>query len=392
MATHGNYTAWVRAAFEDNRPFDLFAAELLDPTLPRHKPPDWGSDNGARRRVHYILNESHTDTLQTAANVGQVFLGTAMKCASCHNHFENKSWPQTRFVAFAGLFAPHDLEIIRCEQGSGRTAAAAFPFDVPGRQPDLSPDADRRLASLAGWLVDPANPRFTRSIVNRLWKRYLGLGLAEPADDLREPLSASHPALLDYLSHDLARQDYDLKHTIALILTSRTYQARYDGTLEDSTDAGATRQFRSPQLRRLSAEQLIDSIRRAVAQGLPRDARAYLARSTPLARALGKPAIRNEISTARSDNPGIVQGLELLNGPELEGLLSGALLERAAAMAPAQAAHTLYLAALARPPSATESASAAAYIAAAQPGSSDADRCRDLLWCLFLSPEFQYIR
>ena len=34
-------------------------------------------------------------------------------------------------------------------------------------------------------ITDPANPRFAETIVNRLWKRYLGIGLYEPVDDYR---------------------------------------------------------------------------------------------------------------------------------------------------------------------------------------------------------------
>ena len=46
--------------------------------------------------------------------------------------------------------------------------------------------------------------------------------------------------------------------------------------------------------------------------------RAFLDnRSTALARRLGRPASRNEISTARPDDVAVVQSLELLNGPEL---------------------------------------------------------------------------
>ena len=55
--------------------------------------------------------------------------------------------------------------------------------------------------------------------------------------------------------------------------------------------------------------------------------RAYLdARITALAAALGRPASRNEISTARSDDVAVVQALELLNGPEIQELIDSSLL------------------------------------------------------------------
>ena len=97
-----------------------------------------------------------------------------------------------------------------------------MPDDLPGR-----------LHLAAQLITDPANPRFAKTIVNRLWKRYLGLGLFEPADDFRLDVPASHPELLDWLAHDFVEHGCDLKHTIRLILTSRTYQLRYDPQLED---------------------------------------------------------------------------------------------------------------------------------------------------------------
>ena len=98
-------------------------------------------------------------------------------------------------------------------------------------------------------LIDPANPRFARTIVNRLWKRYLGLGLFEPVDDFRLDRAPSNPQLLDWLADDFMRHDYDLKHTIRLILTSRAYQLRYNPALEDHFD---TQKPDAPALRALS--------------------------------------------------------------------------------------------------------------------------------------------
>ena len=115
----------------------------------------------------------------------------------------------------------------------------------------------------AEFITDPANPRFAKAIVNRLWRRYLGLGLFEPIDDFRTDRPATNPELLDWLADDFMRSGYDLKHTIRLILNSRTYQLRYDPALEDHFDVGkpaAARYYRSPSLRKLTAEQLLDSL------------------------------------------------------------------------------------------------------------------------------------
>jgi hypothetical protein len=267
IPTRGDYRAWIHDSLARNRPYDVMVAELLDPTMPgRH-----GAVNedlfGTRYSIEYVRNEDHTVTLQTAANVGQVFLGTSVKCASCHDHFDNSAWTQRRFLGFAGLFSPRDLELVRCDVHLGQAVPARFPFDVPGMPDAVPSDVGSRLRLAAQLITDPLNARFAETIVNRLWKRYLGLGLYEPADDVRDDQSASHPALLDWLAYDFIEHGCDLKHTIRLILTSRVYQHRYDPELEDHFDAAERdrpRWFRSPALRRLTAEQQIDSVRMAI--------------------------------------------------------------------------------------------------------------------------------
>ncbi len=395
ILTHGNYRDWLLASFENNRPFDVMVAELIDPAMPRRKRAESEDVLGSKFAIEYVRNEDHTATLQTAANIGQVFLGTGMKCASCHDHFENAEWPQDRFLAFAGLFTIEDLERIRCEAKSGHRIAAKFPFELPGAPESVPADLPGRLHLAAQSIVDPANPRFARTIVNRLWKRYLGLGLFEPADDFRADVPASHPELLDWLAYDFIEHGCDLKHTIRLILTSRAYQRRYDPGLEDHFSAGgknAPRYFRSPSLRRLTAEQLLDSIRVAAGGKFVPAERAFLdVRSTALSRALGRPASRNEVSTARPDDAATVQALELLNGRELHDIIyqSAVFIDAAGNKDPRRAVDRLYRAVLNRPATVAEKNAGRTFL---QSASSNEDGLKDMLWALVCSPEFQYIK
>jgi hypothetical protein len=350
---------------------------------------------GSRFSIQYVRNEDQTLTQQTAAAVGQVFLGTSMKCASCHDHFENNEWPQERFLAFAGLFAPADLEKIRCELHTGKIVPARFPFELPGGPADVPADVNGRLHVAARLITDPANPRFAATIVNRLWKRYLGWGLFEPVDDFRADTPASHPELLAYLAHDFIAHDCDLKHTIRLILTSRTYQLRYDPRLEDRFTAGRknpARLFRSPALRRLTAEQVLDSVRVAVSGQFVPAERCFLdSRSTALTRALGRPASRNEISTGRPDDLAVVQSLELINGRELHEIIYSNLpvSVSVARQDPRRIVDRLYRAALTRAATSTEKNAGRVYLQAAE---SPAEGMQDILWALVCSPEFQYIQ
>ena len=327
------------------------------------------------------------ETIQTAANTAQVFLGTGMKCASCHNHFLNSEWPQTRFLAFASLFAAKDLEVIRCEAHTGKFVTASFPFRLPDVPDDLPADVPSRLHRLAQLLTDPLDDRFSKTIVNRLWKRYLGLGLFEPVDDYRADRPASHPELLDWLAYDFMQHGYDLKHTIRLILTSRTYQLKYDPALEDHFDIGkpsTPRYFRSPSLRRLTAEELLDSIQVAALQKLnPAESALQAAkfhrshaerwagprlatRSAPAVRRMSRWCRRWSCSTARSFTIAYITRQILKESPTVE---------------------RLYWAVFSRPPTAAEIQAGEEFLKN-NPGP---EGLGDMLWAMFASPGFAYV-
>ncbi|MGH9631486.1 MAG: PSD1 and planctomycete cytochrome C domain-containing protein [Bryobacteraceae bacterium] len=360
IANRGALSDWIFKSFAENRPYDIMVAELIDPKMPGYQESKQLNANGKLLESAYIRNATHTDTIQSAANVGQVFLGTGMKCASCHSHFTNPEWSQSRFLAFAGMFAEDDLELIRCEKKSGQFVEAAFPFEIPGAPSQVPEDLESRFQRAAQLLTDPMNPRFAKTIVNRLWKRYVGIGLFEPADDFRLDRPASHPELLEWLAWDFMKNGYDLKHTIRLILTSRTYQHAYDPELEDHFEiskASEPRYYRSPSLRRMTAEQVIDSMQVVAWQKLDPARRLYLDKtSTALTRALGRPASRSEISTSRPSDVAVVQSLELLNGQEFYSLLlTGEFLDGLAEEKNLNhIVEKLYWAVLSRPPSQQE--------------------------------------
>ena len=384
VATHGDYTDFLYDSFRQNKPYDLLVAELLDPTAPGHKDANVAVANGKTNVNGFVRNQTQNDAIQTAANTAQVFLGTGMKCASCHSHFLNKEWPQTRFTAFAGLFADKDLELVRCEVHSGRFIPASFPFPLPGAPATAPADLNGRLHYMTTLLIDPSNPRFAKTMVNRLWKRYLGLGLFEPVDDFRLDRPASNPALLDWLADDFMRHGYDLKHTIRLILASRTYQLRYNPALEDHFDTqkpDAPRYARSPSLRRLTAEQFIDSLRQATAAKRSEGRLFRSIASTALTRALSRPATHNEISTGRSDDVAVVQALELLNGTELHQMVyDGEILDTMASTADrAKVVTELYWTVLNRPPTSRELALGRGCLPE-KPAASPPSREEEVVW------------
>jgi len=393
LRARGNYQEWIRKGFEENKPYDLMVLELINPRMSAwaKAAQSTGSQaaSGTTGPKDYILTKNHGETLVSVSNASQVFLGTSMKCASCHNHFLNSEWPQARFLALAGLFAERDMESIRCEKPSGKFVPAAFPFALP----DLPVTTSKaRLQLMAVSLIDPTNPRFSATIVNRLWKRYFGLGLFEPVDDYRLDTPPSHPELLEWLAQDFVRHGCDLKHTIRLILTSRTYQLRYEPGLEDHFEVAKPmepRYFRSPSLRRLTAEQFMDGVRIAVDQTLSPSKRLFKSNnSTALSRALGRPAARAEISTGRPDDVAVVQELELLNGKEIHSIVyGGKTLEGLAG--DEKRVEKVYLATLNRRPSEEEKKVAEEYV---KSNGATKEVVGDLFWAMICSPEFQYIR
>lgn len=128
-----------------------------------------------------------------------------------------------------------------------------------GRQNDRRirvPEIDSR-AAYADWLTDADNPRFTTVIANRMWKRVMGRGLIEPVDDMRDDTVASNPALMSFLEDLMRELDYDLREFQRVLLNTKTFQ-RSAPTSAPASEA--TYHFPGPLMRRLSAEQLWDSM------------------------------------------------------------------------------------------------------------------------------------
>lgn len=118
----------------------------------------------------------------------------------------------------------------------------------------LARDIDSRLR-FAQWVVADENPRFTRVIVNRLWERHFGEPLTAGYDDLKDDTVASDPELEAALVSLLQRFEYDLVAFRRVLLRTKAYQAA--SVTGEGTEAYA---FQGPRLRRLTAEQIWDSL------------------------------------------------------------------------------------------------------------------------------------
>jgi hypothetical protein len=202
--------------------------------------------------------------------LGQAFLGMQMKCARCHDapfhDFNQKDlFSIAAMLQRAPLVVPKTSSVpmvegvrkprVEVTLKPGTKVTAAWPF----KSTELSEPihADTR-AQLAAFITGDHGERFAKVIVNRVWQRYLGWGLVEPIDDWEEA-KPSHPLLLEWLAREFAMCGYDLQQLARLIMNSHVYQRQADA---GSTQAGkpATRLFAGPARRRMSAEQLIDSL------------------------------------------------------------------------------------------------------------------------------------
>jgi uncharacterized membrane protein len=238
-------TNWLYHALATNMPYDKFVAQLINPV-----PESEGFAKGIIWRG--AVSASQRPELQAAQNISQVFMGINMKCNSCHDSFIS-DWKLADAYGLAGIYSDSALEMYRCEVPLGKNATIKFMYPQLGSIDGAAPKKEK-MREFATLMTCPRNGRLSRTIVNRLWARFLGRGIVEPVDEMdNEPWN---PQLLDALAIDLQDNNYNLKHTIYEILTSKAYQLPSVG-MADPSEKDFT--FHGPVVRRMSAEQFCDA-------------------------------------------------------------------------------------------------------------------------------------
>jgi mono/diheme cytochrome c family protein len=247
-------TAWLYTALARNLPYDRFVAELVNPGAEAE-----GFTNGILWRGE--VNASMVPPMQAAQGVAQVFLGVNLKCASCHDSFINEYTLKDSY-GLATVYAKGPLEVAECDVPTGHLGQVKFLYEEIGRI-DAKATPAMRKQQLADVITGRKNGRLPRAMVNRLWQRFLGHGLVEPVDEMDKLAWA--PDLMDWLAEDLVAHRYDLKHTMARILTSRAYQLPAVNVAE----TGENFVFRGPGVRRMNAEVFTDALRRLAGVDYP---------------------------------------------------------------------------------------------------------------------------
>ncbi|MEM7395433.1 MAG: DUF1553 domain-containing protein, partial [Verrucomicrobiota bacterium] len=251
--------------------------------------------------------------LDNLAVMCQTLLGTSIVCAQCHDHpFD--TWTQKEYYEMAAYTFPmvtqlkyNDLDNVKqmnkmIRDDLGRQGARDFGREVrrarqnlidyplksgvrvssrrlkypkdyeysnakPGSTVKPSTPFGKKafvfekeapIAPFVKWFTSAENPRFAKNIANRLWKETFGLGLIEPHDDIREGTEAFHPELMDYLAQLLAVElKYDLKTYLTILHKTRMFQ---QAAYEKDVNPVDGYNFSGPLIRRLTAEQMWDSI------------------------------------------------------------------------------------------------------------------------------------
>lgn len=116
-------------------------------------------------------------------------------------------------------------ETHRLDRGNFLTPAEKVQPGVPAFLHPQTDDQPANRLGLARWLADRRSPTTARSLVNRIWQTYFGMGLVITAEDFGlQGDPPSHPELLDWLAVELMDNNWSQKHIHRLIVESATYQ------------------------------------------------------------------------------------------------------------------------------------------------------------------------
>jgi hypothetical protein len=407
---------YIRQSVADNKPWDRFARDVLTAS---------GSDLDNGAAGYFVIHKDISDLTEATS---LTFLGMSVTCCRCHNHPLEK-WTQDQYWSLANLFSRVALK--NGDRG-GEVTVQAMPFgDVPHPRrgvamppapldgKPLPPDspADRR-AYFADWLTAPDNPYFARALVNRVWRNFLGRGLVEAEDDLRQTNPPTNEELFAALEKDFVKHRYDVRHLIRTVMSSATYQRSARPVAGNETD---DRFYSHYLIRRLPAEVILDAYAQVTGvstpftqlsigttggttgtNAYPRGTRALQLPDTLVVShfldSFGRPERGQACSCERQQDSSVSQALHLNNGQTLNDKLRAResrveqwLNEK---VSDEEAAKRLYQLALCREPTAEELAKFKGLMAEGErdKGSTRREVLEDLFWAVLTGREFLFNR
>ncbi len=412
------YYEWIHERVEENTPWDEFVQEILTSTGNSY-------ENGATN--FFAINQ---DPEGMNENACQAFLGLSIGCAKCHNHPLEK-WTNDQYYAMANLFSrvrakgwggdgrngdgKRTLYVVETgELTQPRTGKPQPPTPLDAEPIPFDDPTDRREA-LAAWMTSPENPYFARSITNRVWANFFGVGLVEQVDDMRASNPASNNELLNAAAASLIEHKFDLKSLMRTILQSNAYQ-RSSRPLPGNAEE--KRFYSRYYPRRMMAEVLHDGVVQVT--GVPSEFNQIAYAGSDVAdtdfypagtkaiqlydstvknyflQTFGRNQRRITCECERSDEPSMVQVLHLSNGDTINEKLKAAgnrvdqLVQlRRTGMSDAALLDEVYLACLARFPTDSERESLVSMLPDTGTG-DEREVIEDIFWSILSSREFLF--
>jgi len=416
MISRPGMQKYLRDSFAREKPYDKMVHELV--TATGSTTPGDEKFNGATNFLIDKVNEEKA-SLATAATT-KIFLGLQVQCTQCHNHPFNdwkqqKYWEMNAFFrqvrAFPGGARPRDGGVAQLadqdfrgeSQGKSEIffemrnglSKVAYPVFVDGSEIERSGlvNVVNRREELAKMMVE--SPFMTRSIVNRMWAHILGYGFTAPVDDLGPHNIPSNPELLEFLSEEFRRAEFDLRRLISWVALSKPYSLssrRSPGNQSDDPLLGESPKFSHFYLRQMEAEQLYESMMVATAaielQG------SYEERERKKNTWLGQfnqAFGTDEGEESTSFNGTIPQVLMLFNGDMVKQAIDtkkGSLIDNLAKSGKnyAQCVEQLFIAGLTRKPQSDEKNLAKQFLKARNGDPKEA--LRDVWWVILNTNEF----
>jgi hypothetical protein len=327
---------WIQQAIAGNMPYNKFVHTILTAS---------GSTLENPPASYFKVLRDPEGTME---NTTQLFLAVRFNCNKCHDHpFER--WTQDQYYHLSAYFAQvarkddpkfkneriagtdvdaaTSLVEIIYDKKSGevkheRTGAVAAP-ELPFKHADLAPASASRREQLAHWIVSRENPYFAKSYVNRIWSYLLGVGLIEPVDDIRAGNPPSNPKLLNWLTEEFVKSDYNVQELMRTICKSRVYQQSIATNRWNQDDEI---NYSHALARRLPAEVLYDALHRATGTeerlgGMPAGLRAVQQLDSKVEvpsgflDLFGRPPRESACECERSSSMMLGPVLNLVNGP-----------------------------------------------------------------------------
>lgn len=338
---------WIQTSIATHKPLDRFAYEIITARGSTYKNPPTN---------FFRANRSPT---QRAVATAQVFLGTRLQCAECHNNPFDR-WTQNDYYGWAPAFSSIQFKIQENNRKDGLdknefigeqvlyddgthsienpTSSEKVPARLLGGQKDL-PAGKERKSILANWLVSAENRQFAKVQANRVWSHLMGRGLVEPVDDFRSTNPATHPQLLENLTDFLINNNFQIRPLISLIVSSETYQR--SSQILDENIFNDPKNYARNIPRRFTGEQILDAQSKALdvsikyngyvlgtrASQIP-GVMAIRTRSKTLSdgdkflKIFGKPQRMLTTDEERTCDPNITQAFQLISSPLIHRLIT----------------------------------------------------------------------